>query len=62
MKGTCFVCQAAVGVVSEMTDGAFSTTVCDGCRQLVTPLFHIHRDLMTAVLEAARAKRGKDAV
>ena len=58
MKGICFVCQGGIGVVTEMTDGAFSTTVCDGCRELVTLMFHVHRDLMTAVLEAAQAKRG----
>ena len=61
MNGTCFVCQGGTGVVSEMTDGTFSTTICDGCRELVTPLFFIHRDLMTAVLEAAQAKRGNKA-
>ena len=59
VKGSCFVCQGGTGVVSEMTDGAFSTTICDGCREMVTVFFHVHRDLMTAVLEAARAKRGK---
>lgn len=41
-----------------MTDGVWSSTVCDECRQLVTPFFLIYRDLMTAVLEVAQAKRG----
>ena len=56
--GVCFVCQGTGNHVSEMTDGTFSTTICDECRQIVTPFFHIYRNLMEAVLEAARAKRG----
>jgi hypothetical protein len=55
---TCFVCKATDGV-SEMTDGRTSHTICDACRQLVTPFFHIYGSLAAAVLEAAQAKRGR---
>lgn len=58
MKGWCFCCHKESPDCSEMTDGVWSSTVCDECRQLVTPFFLIYRDLMTAVLEVAQAKRG----
>ena len=53
----CFVCHGEK-FVTEMTDGRTSHTVCDGCRELVTTLFHVYGNIAQAVLEAAQAKRG----
>ena len=53
----CFCCHGEV-FVTEMTDGLTSHTVCDKCREMVTAFFHVHRNLMEAVLEVAQAKRG----
>jgi len=53
----CFCCQGHK-VVTEMTDGITSHTVCDECRQMVTTFFFVYRNLMEAVLEVAQAKRG----
>jgi hypothetical protein len=55
----CVVCHGT-DAVSEMTDGRTSHTICDGCRELVTVLFHMHGVLGVAVLEAAQTKRGPD--
>jgi uncharacterized protein YabN with tetrapyrrole methylase and pyrophosphatase domain len=54
---TCFCCQGHK-VVTEMTDGITSHTVCDDCREMVNTFFHVYGNLMTAVLEVAQAKRG----
>lgn len=53
----CFCCHGT-NHVSEMTDGISSHTVCDNCREMVAAFFHVYRNLGTAVLEAAQAKRG----
>lgn len=52
------VCCHGARMVTEMTDGLTSHTVCDECREMVTTLFHVHRNLATAVLDVAQAKRG----
>ena len=54
----CFVCHGEDDTVSEMTDGRTSHPVCDRCREMVTPFFHIFGNLTRAVQEAAQAKRG----
>ena len=57
----CFCCHGE-RFATVMTDGITSHTVCDQCRELVTPLFHIYKNLAEAVLEVAHAKRGTHAV
>lgn len=54
----CFCCHKEDGTVTEMTDGTFSTLVCEKCREMVTTFFHVYGELMHAVLEVAQAKRG----
>jgi hypothetical protein len=54
----CFCCHGERHV-TVMTDGVTSHTVCDDCRALVTTFFHVYRNMAEAVIEVARAKRGK---
>ena len=56
----CFCCHGQ-RVVTEMTDGLTSHTVCDECREMVTTFFFVHRNMMDAVLAVAQAKRGSHA-
>lgn len=53
----CFCCHGE-RVVTEMTDGLTSHTVCDDCRPMVTAFFHVYHRMDQAVLEVAQAKRG----
>jgi len=54
----CAVCGGGRGIVAEMTDGKYRAPLCDGCRPLVTAMFHIYRSLERAVEEMRQAKQG----